>query len=69
MTKKNVADVVVENHGSIFSFMPVTKAAKAWIEENVETEGWQWLCGALCVEPRMARDLADGMVSAGLSIE
>ena len=68
MTKPK-PDVLVENHGSIFMFQPMTPAARAWIEEHVKPEPWQWYGGGLAVDPRYARDLADGMIADGLKVE
>lgn len=58
-------DIEIANHGSIFMFHPLTDAARTWLEEN--TDG-QWLGGALAVEHRYARDLADGAISEGFTV-
>jgi hypothetical protein len=31
-----MADVIVSNHGSVFTFTPLTDAGREWIDENVE---------------------------------
>lgn len=36
-------DFIVTNAGTTILIRPVTPAAKGWIEDNVETEPWQWL--------------------------
>ena len=54
--------VAIENHGSIVLVRPLTEEAKAWLEENVETESWQWWSGALAVEPRCVETLVAGMM-------
>ena len=64
-----MADINITNNGSVFSFQPVTKAGKDWIEKNVQTEPWQWLGDTLAIESRFAGELADGMISDGLEIE
>lgn len=61
-------DVSVENHGSIFVFQPRSERGRTWIDEHVEAEDWQWWGGGLVVEPRYARDLADGMLGDGLEV-
>ena len=61
-------DISVENHGSVMTFQPLTPVGQDWIDENVESEDWQWLGGRLAVEPRCARDLAQGMLDAGLTV-
>jgi len=63
------ADVVVENHGSLFAFTPVTAEARDWFSENVASEGWQWLGPSLCVDHRYAPDLVAGLVAAGLEVQ
>lgn len=67
-TQRVTTDVEIENHGTVFRFLPVTAAAREWIDENVEAEPYQWMGPALIVDHRMARDLADGMVRAGLRV-
>ena len=48
--------------------MPMTQAALKWIDENVVSEPWQWLGGALCVDLRYARDLTDEIAAAGFDL-
>ena len=62
-----MVDVSVENHGSIFLFRPLTEAAEQWIQDNVSDEA-QYFGTALAVEHRYARDLAQGMLEAGLRL-
>ena len=62
-------DVMVENHGTVFLFAPLSDAAKEWVRENVVLEPYQWLGPAFSVEHRYARDLAAGMQSDGLVVE
>jgi hypothetical protein len=62
-------DVLIENNGSIFSIIPLTQEGRDWIDNNVQSEGWQWLGDRLNVEPRYAYDLAAGMLADGLRVE
>ena len=62
-------DVEVYRDGTIVTFTPKTDAATEWIEANVESESYQWLGPALCVEHRYAEPLAAGMMEAGLEVE
>ena len=62
------SDVIVENHGSLFVIQPLTAAGREWIEENVQSEPYQWLGGGLCVEHRFAAGLVNGMIDAGLKV-
>ncbi len=61
-------DFLIADHGSIISIVPNTEAALKWIDENVVSEPWQWLGGALCVDRRYARDLTDEIAAAGFDL-
>lgn len=61
-------DIRIENCGSIMLFNPLTTVGKEWMDENVEADGYQWLGNKLAVEPRYARDLAQGMLDNGLTV-
>jgi len=62
-TATAVVDIQVQNYGSIFLFVPLTEAGEEWLRAN--TDG-TWFGGALAVEHRYARDLADGAIEDGL---
>ncbi len=62
-----MCDFLFANHGSVVAIVPLTPAAIEWIDNNVVSEPWQWLGGALCVDPHYARDLQDAIAAAGLS--
>ncbi len=49
-----MTDFQIADHGSIISIKPVSEAARTWVDENVVSEPWQWLGGALCVDIRCA---------------
>jgi hypothetical protein len=68
-TTKAAPDVLVENAGTVFTFCPLTPAAKSWVAENVEAEAYQWLGNVLVVEHRFAWGLAEGMKDAGLVLQ
>ncbi len=59
-------DVHVVNLGTIFTFEPRTRAAREWIADNVFEP--MWFGGALAVDHRYARPLAEGMLEAGLVV-
>jgi len=61
-------DFQIENHGSVVMVRPLNDAARAWVDENVGLEDWQWLGGAFACEPRMVEHLAAGMVDAGFGV-
>lgn len=58
-------DVVVQNHGTVFLFIPVTPAAENWIRQWVD-DGYE--AGALTVEHRFVEDIAVGMINDGLEV-
>lgn len=63
-------DVIVSNHRSVVGFTLLTETARSWVDDNVETEGWQWLdCSTLCVDWRFAGPLTRGMMDDGLTVE
>lgn len=60
-------DVLIENHGSIILFRPLTPDGDAWIENNIGSDA-QYFGDALAVEHRYAEDIAEGMMSDGLTV-
>lgn len=62
-------DVSITNNGSTFSFALLTDAAKAWVRDNVSTEGWQWLGNTLVVPARCVEALYSLLDQAGFSIQ
>jgi len=63
------ADVLIENHGSIAMFTPMTPAAHEWVDDNVEVESWQKMGPSIACEPRCLDNLVEGMREAGLVVE
>jgi hypothetical protein len=61
-------DFLVENHGSIFLFRPLNGTARRHLEERT-SEDAQWFAGALAVEHRFARDLAQQLLDAGWGVQ
>ena len=63
-----MSDFQIADQGSIFLIRPLNEAAHQWLAENVVSEPWQWVQGALCVETRFARDLIIEIEEAGFEI-
>ena len=63
-----MSDFQITHQGSIFLIRPLNEAARQWLDENVVSEPWQWVEGALCVETRFARDLLIEIEEAGFEI-
>jgi hypothetical protein len=66
MIEENIADVSIQNEGSLFLFFALTQSARDWIEENVAEP--RWWGNALVVEHSYAQALAEGMAGDGLNV-
>jgi hypothetical protein len=64
----NMSDFSISDQSSIFLIRPLNDAANHWLDENVVSEPWQWVQGALCVETPFARDLVNEIEEAGFEI-
>ncbi len=62
-------DVLVHTEGTIWVFNPLSERARAWVNEHVAAEPWQWLCDALAVEHRYAPAIVEAMVADGLVLQ
>lgn len=67
--EKDKADVRVTFGGSQFMVQPISTAGKAWVDENVELEGWQWMGPAFAVDQHYVEDLVAGMQASGLEVD
>jgi len=63
-----MSDFSISDQGSIFLIRSLNPAARQWLDENVVSEPWQWIQGALCLETRFARDLIIEIEQAGFQI-
>ncbi len=61
-------DVFIDNQGTIVAITPMTRAAREWLEDNCQTEPWQWLGVTLGVEHRYAGDIIEGLQEAGFTV-
>jgi hypothetical protein len=64
-----MVDVRFVNHSSLVGIEAVSDAAKDWIAENVEAEGYMWVGPVLMAEPRYAFEIAWGMRNDGMEVE
>ncbi len=53
---------------TVLRFMPLSEAARTFVEANVELEPWQWLEGSFAVKDRFARDLAVLLTEEGFDV-
>ena len=63
---QTAADFSIRDEGSIVLFEPLNDDARDHLTENVQEDA-QWWGGALVVEHRYARDLVNGLASAGFT--
>lgn len=59
-------DYEVTDHGSIVAVLPLTDAARDWIDENIGDDA-MYFGPALAIEHRYAGDILYGMQEAGLT--
>jgi hypothetical protein len=64
-----MADVEVKNEGTVALLIPMSSKGKAWIDENLQLEGWQWYGNAAAVEARYVDPIVLGMQDDGLEVE
>lgn len=63
-----MADVLVRNEGTVVLLTPKSIEARAWVDENLGLESWQWLGDSFAVEWRYAPNVVDGMIGDGLEV-
>ena len=63
-----MTDFQIADHGTIIAIRPLNDAACQWLDQNVVSEPWQWVQGALCIETRFARDLVCEIAEAGFEV-
>ena len=61
-------DLGIERFSSIVMVRPFTDAGIDWLRENTGSEPWQWLGGALAVEPRYVDAIMEGADADGLLV-
>lgn len=68
LRRHSPADFHATLRGSIVQLEVLSAAGREWLDENVESEGWQWLGNTLCIDYRLWAQLQDGIIEAGLSV-
>ena len=63
-----MSDFQIADHETVISIRPLNDAARQWLDENVVSEPWQWVQGALCIDARFARELVAEITDAGFEI-
>lgn len=62
-----MADLTVENHGSLFLLRPTTKVGQEWIDEHIPEDAMK-MGTAVAVEHRYIEDIVLGALSDGLAV-
>ena len=62
-----MTDFQLTDRGSICVLRPMNDEAREWIDFNVDPDA-QWFGRGVVIEPRYVSDIAEGIVSDGLSI-
>ena len=62
-------DFIVETHGSIWLFEPVTEIAKNFTGTDLDVQSWQWLGPKFGVDARLANDLVSALEDEGFTLE
>jgi hypothetical protein len=62
------ADILVENHGSVFLLRPVSSVGQAWLQENVIGQETQLFGNAAVCEPRYVANIVFGARCDGLLV-
>jgi hypothetical protein len=61
-----VVDLEARDGGTVWAIRSLSRRARRWIEEHVQSETWQWLGDTLVIDHRYAWPLIEGMSADGL---
>lgn len=63
-------DILIHAEGfsTVWMFEPVSEGAKAFFEDSVQFEDWQYFGGKIAVDHRPARDFADYLRAEGFAL-
>lgn len=65
-----MADVTVEDQGSLVLFKIESQEAQEWVDDNIDVPDFAWLGGQqFVVEHRFADNLIAGLQDAGFEVE
>jgi hypothetical protein len=65
---KSRPDFCITYHGTVATLDVLSGAAREWVEENVQTEPWQWLGRSrVGIDPGYAEELRAALAEAGFS--
>jgi hypothetical protein len=61
-------DFELIDHGTIVLVMPITDAAREWLEQHVAHDRIMWTRGSIPVEPRYVDNLVTGVLGDGMNV-
>jgi len=64
-----MADLIVQNEGSIFILRAVTDNGKQWVADHIPADAQTWGTDGVVVEHRYIGDIVQGAANDGLEIE
>lgn len=62
------ADIIATDCGSIVQLRGITVAGKDFIDNDLQSEGWQWMGDRLCVDHRIFEDVYQIATDCGLVV-
>ncbi len=60
-------DFILTDHGTIALLLPVTHAAKSWVNEHLPDDATTF-CRSIVIEHRYVGDIVDGITNDNLTI-
>jgi hypothetical protein len=67
ITERQDISVIASGY-SMIVFQPLSPDGRAWLDENLQTESWQWMGSSVGVDRRYAGAIIDGMRDDGLEV-
>jgi hypothetical protein len=61
-------DFTVSRHGDIFLLRPHTTAARRWLLDHVEVEGWEWLGPAVAIDHHCIQPIIHDILQTSLTL-
>lgn len=62
-----MADIRIQDHGSVLLLLADTDEGEQWLEKNIETGAMRWGKG-IVAEPRFVGPIIDGAKGCGLTV-
>ena len=64
-----MVDIEIGGGNGFYTITGTSDAGREWLNENVQTESWQWLGNSICCDDtNMAMSIAKGAQADGLEV-